>query len=59
MSNQDSDRNKEFHGETLEGNSRIDEIDRHSNIYARVARTTIYRVDIGSVAAHELLATPK
>ena len=46
-------------GNTLEGDSRIDEIDHHSNIYSRVARITTHRVDIGSVAAHELLATPK
>jgi len=45
-------------GNTLEGDSRIDEIDHHSNIYSRVARITTHRVD-SSVAAHELLATPK
>jgi hypothetical protein len=38
---------------------KIDKLDHHSNVQSRLSRTTTHKVDIGRVAAHELLATPK
>jgi hypothetical protein len=46
-------------GNTLKRDSKIVEIDHHSNIQSCVVRTTTHKVDIGRVAAHKLLTSPK
>jgi hypothetical protein len=50
---------RNFMGNTPKRDSKIDKLDHHSNIQSRVVRTTTHKVDIGRVAAPELLATPR
>jgi hypothetical protein len=50
---------RKFMENTPKRDRKIDKLDHHSNVQSRLSRTTTHKVDIGRVAAHELLATPK